>query len=247
MPVKVWSISAVLRVPCDPTPVWLKASCRHFHAEPALTRLVVEMLPAHAPPLIAVDEARGWLLLEDMAGADEEHEDAPPAGLGAAAGRIAATLQLRSLDHLDEIEAAGVPVRGLTETMHGSTRSCRPASSSTSSAPTSSPLLAASRDDVQRRADELAALGVPDTLVHGDLHPGNVAHDGDALVLYDWSDAAVSHPFLDLVRLTERLPDDEAALAEAAYAEVWRAAYPDVDYDRALELAAHVRTRSTRW
>ena len=76
--------------------------------------------------------------------------------------------------------------------------------------------------------------------MHGDLHPGNVAHDGDAVMLYDWSDAAVSHPMFDLVHLTHHLPDAEAALAKAAYVEVWRAAYPDVDYDRALELAAHV-------
>ncbi len=240
VPVKVWSMSAVLRVPSEPTPVWMKASCRHFHAEPALTRLVVEMLPAYAPPLIAVDEARGWLLLEDMAGADEEHADAPPAGLGAAAGRIVATLQRRSLDHLDEIEAAGVPVRGLTETMHGFDEVLSTGVELVQLSPDELAAAHAVRDDVHAAADELAALGLPDTLVHGDLHPGNVAHDGDAVMLYDWSDAAVSHPMFDLVHLTHHLPDAEAALAKAAYVEVWRAAYPDVDYDRALELAAHV-------
>ena len=90
--------------------------------------------------------------------------------------------------------------------------------------------------------DELAELGLPETLVHGDLHPGNVAHDGDALVLYDWSDAAVAHPFLDAAHLVRSIPEEERDAARAAYAEVWRTAYPDVDVARGLELAAQVNT-----
>ena len=240
VPVKVWSLSAVLRVPCEPAPVWFKASCRHFHAEPALTRLVVDMLPEHAPPVLAVDEDRGWLLMEDMSGADEEHEDSPPPGMGAAAGHIAATRQLRSLEHLDDIETAGVPVRGLTETMHGFDEVLATSVELAELTPDELAAARAVRNDVHAVVEELAALGLPDTLVHGDLHPGNIAHDGDSLVLYDWSDAAVSHPLLDLVHLSHRLPDDEAGQARAAYAEVWRASYGDVDLDRALALAAQV-------
>jgi len=98
------------------------------------------------------------------------------------------------------------------------------------------------RDGVHAVLEELDSLAIPDTLVHGDLHIGNVAHDGDSLVLYDWSDAAVSHPFLDLVMLTERLPEDERRPAREVYAEAWRAAYPDVDVDRGLELAVQANT-----
>lgn len=242
VPVKVWSLSAVLKIPCSPAPVWMKASCRHFHAEPALTRLVTEMLPEHAPPMIAADEERAWLLMEDMPGADEEHEDAPPPGLGPAAARIAAALQLRSLGQLDEIEEAGVPVRGLTETLHGFDEIL--VSSVELDQLTDDELATARalRDDVHAVVEELGSLGFPNTLVHGDLHPGNVAHEGDSLRFYDWSDAAVSHPLLDLIHLGRSMPDEEVALARAAYAEVWHAAYPDVDLDRAIELAVQVNT-----
>jgi aminoglycoside phosphotransferase (APT) family kinase protein len=242
LPVKVWSLSAVLRVPCEGAPVWMKASCRHFHAEPALTRLVAELLPGHAPRVVATDDERAWLLLEDMTGADEDHEDGPPSGLGAAAARIAATLQLRSLDHLGEIEAAGVPVRGLAETMHGFDDIL--AGSVELDELTREELAAARamRRDVHAVIEELASLGLPETLVHGDLHPGNVAHDGDSIVLYDWSDAAVSHPLLDLVHLTRSLPDEEVEPARTAYAEVWHTAYPHVDLGRALELAPAVNS-----
>jgi hypothetical protein len=240
VPVKVWSLSAVLSVPSQPGPVWFKASCRHFHAEPALTRLVVEMLPEHAPPVVAADHERAWLLMDEMPGADEEHEDAPPPGLGLAAARIAATVQLRSLDHLTELDAAGVPRRGLAETLHVFDEIL--VSSIELDDLTHDELIAARgmRDDVHAVIAELGSLGLPETLIHGDLHPGNVAHDGDSLVLYDWSDAAVSHPFLDLVQLLRSIPDEERDAARAGYAGAWRAAYPDIDIERALELAVQV-------
>jgi aminoglycoside phosphotransferase (APT) family kinase protein len=220
----------------------MKASCRHFHAEPALTRLVAEMLPEHAPPVVAADDERAWLLMEDLAGADQEYEDAPPVGLGAAAGRIAATLHLRSLDHLGEIEAAGVPTRGLAETVHGFDEIL--VSSVELDQLTREELAAARalRPDVHAVIEKLSSTGLPDTLIHGDLHPGNVALEGGSVVFYDWSDAAVSHPLLDLVQLTGSMTDDEAALAHAGYADVWRAAYPDVDLGPALELATVVNS-----
>ena len=43
----------------------------------------------------------------------------------------------------------------------------------------------------------MAACGIPDTLVHGDFHPGNVRGADDRLVLLDWGDCGVGHPLLD--------------------------------------------------
>jgi aminoglycoside phosphotransferase (APT) family kinase protein len=240
VPAKVWSLSAVLEVPSAPTPVWLKASCRHFHAEPALTRLVADILPEHAPPTIAADDERAWLLMEGVPGADEELTDFDPPHLGRTAARIAATLHLRSLDHLEAIEGVGVPVRGLTDTMHGFDEILVSSAELDQLTREEVATVRALRGDVHAVIEELAALGLPDTLVHGDLHPGNIARQGDALVFYDWSDAAVTHPLLDLAHLTRGMSDPERDAARAAYAEVWRAAYPDVDFGRGLELATQV-------
>jgi aminoglycoside phosphotransferase (APT) family kinase protein len=241
VPTKVWSLSAVLRVPCGPAaPVWFKASCRHFHAEPTLTRLVAQLLPEHAPPIVAADEDHAWLLMEDLAGTDAAQQDAAPRGLGAAAAQIAAKLQLRSLDHLDEIAAMGVPVRGLAETLRGFDEIL--VSSVELDDVTHDELAGARgmRQEVHDLVEALAALGLPETLVHGDLHPGNVAQDRDSLVLYDWSDAAISHPFFDLIHLTRSMAAEEADAARRSYTAPWRAAYPDVDIERGIELAAHV-------
>ncbi|WP_179869511.1 phosphotransferase family protein [Rhizobium anhuiense] len=48
-------------------------------------------------------------------------------------------------------------------------------------------------------ADRFAALescGLPDTLVHGDLHPGNFRGTERTLTLLDWGDSGIGHPML---------------------------------------------------
>ena len=77
----------------------------------------------------------------------------------------------------------------------------------------------------QRFAD-IASCGVPETLVHGDFHPGNVIGDGERLVLIDWGDSGVGHPLLDHAAFVERLePADRAAVIEHWSAR-WREAVP---------------------
>ena len=47
---------------------------------------------------------------------------------------------------------------------------------------------------------DVAGCGVPDTLVHGDFHPGNTrgrAGDGGRSVLLDWGDCGLGNPLLD--------------------------------------------------
>ena len=238
-PVKAWSMSAVLRVPTDGAPVWLKAACRHFHAEPALTRLVSAMLPGHTPQVVATDDTRGWVLTEDIPAADEE---SAPEGVGPEAARITATLQLRSLERLTEIRAAEVPGRDLLDTGRRFDEILREGLELDELTADELAAARAAAPAVHALLDELAALGVPDTLVHGDLHTGNVARDGETIVLYDWSDAAVSHPFLDVALLASRLPEDEQRATFAAYAETWREAHPALDVERALALARPVNT-----
>jgi aminoglycoside phosphotransferase (APT) family kinase protein len=79
---------------------------------------------------------------------------------------------------------------------------------------------------LREMCDELAALGVSHALVHGDLHPGNVAvQDGNHL-FFDWTDACIAHPFFDLVTLkgdAEELLEGAGSWARVrdAYLSLW--------------------------
>ena len=238
-PVKVWSLSAVLEIPVEDGSVFAKAVCRHFGAEPAVTAWVGELAPGRVPVLLATDPTRGWMLMRAFAGTEgEERPDTAPE-----AARTLAAIQLAAVGRGDELLRTGAPDR------------------------TSGPTLAAFRAVVEsglhldllsveerdrlpalpaRVADRLQALeatGLPATVVHGDLHTGNYVIGPDGVLLFDWTDAALGHPVLDAVLLAGSAgradpPLEQATLA--AYAEVWRAARPDVDINSALELAQEV-------
>ena len=60
------------------------------------------------------------------------------------------------------------------------------------------PRLRAVLPRISTEIETLAALGLPDSVQHDDLHDGNVLVGGDRRVIFDWGDANVSHPFLTL-------------------------------------------------
>jgi hypothetical protein len=234
-PVKAWSVSAVARVPVEGGAVWVKQPCAHFHAEARIHRAVAALEPQLVPQLIATEPDRGWLLMEPMAGAEEAQH---AAGAALQVAERWAEAQIAAVEQVPALLAAGLAHRGLTETLiafhslleHGSELALLDAEELET--------IRASADRAAELVQELWQAGIPDTLVHGDLHLDNVAWDGETLRLFDWTDGCVSHPFLDIAHLTRFMGvRDEAAAIEAAYASRWRAAFPQADTDRALELA----------
>jgi hypothetical protein len=90
------------------------------------------------------------------------------------------------------------------------------------------------------RLAEVAACGLPETLVHGDFHPGNLRGAGEGLTLLDWGDSFVGHPLLDQPAFLDRICGDDVEAAREAWALAWRAAAPGSDPARASALLAPV-------
>jgi hypothetical protein len=235
---RVWAISAVYQVPTEEGSLWLKACCDHFRAEAAILHRVSRRLPDLVPVVVAAADAEGWLLMEPLAGAGDDDR---AAGAAEALAPVWAAAQLASLGWLDELHAAGCPDRGLEPTIVAWRAVLDGHPELALLAEDERAAVLASTDEVEARVRELWSTGLPDTLSHGDLHLGNVAYDGRVLRLFDWTDACVTHPFLDASHLAYFIAsgsDDGAAERLArAFAEPWRAAFPDADVDRALALA----------
>jgi Ser/Thr protein kinase RdoA (MazF antagonist) len=74
---------------------------------------------------------------------------------------------------------------------------------------------------------QLTQLGIPDTLVHGDLSPRNIYIRDRGFVYFDWSDTCISHPFFDLIRFLYEIEKDLPHVPDArsrirnAYLEPW--------------------------
>jgi hypothetical protein len=80
----------------------------------------------------------------------------------------------------------------------------------------------------------VAAAGMPDTLVHGDLHSGNVRGRASERTIIDWGDSFWGQPGFDILRLSERLSEQDALLLQAHWAKLWREAVPGCDPQAAL-------------
>jgi Ser/Thr protein kinase RdoA (MazF antagonist) len=143
-------------------------------------------------------------------------------------------LQERCLGRTDELLALGVPDRRLPV--------MRPRIEAVVEAHAAG-LDAAERVALERlvaglptRMARIESCGVPDTLVHGDFHPGNVGGPVDDYVILDWGDSFVGNPLIDELAFTRPLGPADAAAARGWFLEAWRRIAPAADAERAAGL-----------
>ncbi|MDG4802695.1 phosphotransferase [Micromonospora sp. WMMD980] len=215
---RTWNLSAIWRLDTPHGPAWLKQLPTFAHHEPTVLTWLV------GGPVVLAVGGEGRVLVEDVRG-----EDRYGAGEVERAGIAVAhhAVQMRAVGAVDRLVGNGVPdLRGarLAEWVRA-----RLAGHDVSVA-------AGLLDGLDERLRRVRDCGLPDTLVHGDLHPGNVRGDGTRPVVIDWADAFVGHPGFDILRLTEDLAPSAAARLVEAWADRWRAAAPGGDPRRALDL-----------
>jgi aminoglycoside phosphotransferase (APT) family kinase protein len=54
------------------------------------------------------------------------------------------------------------------------------------------------RPRFEQICSELADVGIPESLNHGDFHDGNVLLRDGRITFFDWGDASLTHPFVSL-------------------------------------------------
>jgi len=86
------------------------------------------------------------------------------------------------------------------------------------------------------RLEQVRACGVPDSLVHGDFHPGNVCGRPGRFTVLDWGDAVVGNPILDRLRFCDWLTDADRPVVESAWSRRWQDKVPACAPDRAATL-----------
>jgi fructosamine-3-kinase len=221
---RTWNLSTIWRLDTAGGPVWLKQVPHFFRHEAPVLRWLASVGGNRVPVLLAAEDGR--MLLADIPG-DDLHEASAQVR-----GEISAEhhrLQAASIGQLTHLIDNGVPdlrTPRLIETVSrvvarfggGDHR------------------LRHLVDGLAERMAQVAALGLPDTLVHGDLHPGNVRSDGRHRVIIDWGDSFIGHPAFDIIRLTERMADEPAQALVDAWADRWRAEIPGCEPRRAVDL-----------
>jgi len=198
--------ATVMRVPVAGGVTWFKACAQVQAFEPRLTAELYARWPDRVTEVLAVNEARRWLLLGDAGIAVGERGNPPEAWLKALP--LYAELQkgetLYALDHIGH----GVPDLRMAALPKGYERLLA----------TELPL---ARDDIIRlrgyapRFTELCAAlgeqGIQESVQHDDLHMANLYSDGGKLRVVDWGDSSIAHPFISLV-VTFRFLEETASL-----------------------------------
>jgi Phosphotransferase enzyme family len=203
--VRIWGISCILQVPTTMGIVYFKAGPVSvaggretfpffFANEAALIKELVVLYPEHIPSPLALEAEQGWMLLEDFGQALRVQ---PVLALWEEALLAFSRIQLSSLGHVEDLLRIGCLDRRLD-------KMAKHIDTLMSDTEALSYLDKAEADQLQAYAPlfkamcrQLAGYTLPVTLVHGDLHPGNVALQKGKPVFFDWADGCVSHPFFD--------------------------------------------------
>lgn len=213
-----WSISCILRGKTDAGLIYFKQAARLplFSDEPSVTKILSEYYPERIPLALAIDRERDWLLLKDFGTpmgdniASETQE---------AMFRTFARMQIDAAQHVDDLLAIGCLDRRLNKlSMHldsllGDTEMLSKLDE------TEIKKLHEFTPRLKEMCRSIVTYLVPQTLVHGDLHWGNVAYKDDNFIFFDWTDACITHPFFDMISIFGE--------EEAAKKQRWRDAYLD--------------------
>ncbi len=251
-----WSV--VLRVTFERAITYFKATGAGGSHEPSLLLRLQRDWSHLLPEVLAVDAARGWILLADAGQPLREAFDPP--GQLAIFRRVLpayAELQAATMPSIETFLHLGLPDRRLhrlpellEELISGEALAASRSAEALAELRTSVRSLLPA---LERCCFDLARSPYSAALDHGDLHPGNVlVHLGDCRFC-DWGDSSVTHPFVSLgvtleVALSQLQEVDREECTRQlrdAYLGPWEA-YGDLsslraDFRRALWVADVVR------
>ena len=242
---RTWASSCVLQVDYGDATAYFKALPENG-AEFAVTRWLANEFPGRAAPLLGADVTHRWLLLGACAGRALETVDDVAAW--AIAARRYGDLQLACASRTDALRGLGCPTRSLAllpealDALIDDAAALRFGLDGLTAEENAR--LRVIGPTLAGRCAELAAIGIPDSIEHGDLWPGNVFVDGAASAIIDWEDVAIAHPFLSLAPLVVGLGNTSLATAanvarlEVEYASAFESILSADGVRRALDLAA---------
>jgi hypothetical protein len=231
------SISCVLKCPTDRGDVFFKATgyFSTYVDEPLVQATLARWYPELVAAPIAIDSFRRWMLNADFGQSVWSQGNSLEHRLEVLAQYSA--LQLDSAARIDDLSAIGCIDRRLD-------RLAEQIEPLVADPLTVAHLDAPSRDRLSRlrpalreTCQRLADYRVPDSLVHGDLHGGNVAVRDGRFIIYDWTDACVAHPFLDPFLVCLDTPAEGQAQLRDRYLAPWTKYEPIERLREAWDLA----------
>ena len=196
--------STVMRVPTNAGMLFFKATAGETIYEIALTEKLAKWFPKSVPELVAVDAAKGWMLMRDggeqLRASIRPVKDIKP---WEPVVRSYAELQIGLAEHVDELLALGIPDHRLAALPSLYSRLLADdeilrVGQEKGLASNEFQQLKEMTSRFEQICADLAAYGLPESINHGDFHDGNVLIKDSRITFFDWGDADITHPFVSL-------------------------------------------------
>ncbi len=228
--VKSWELSCIFRVPASCGDIYFKVASTSplFANEAVLIEALAKLFSDRIPTQVAIDRERSFMLLKDV-GQDLRNNSDPR--VWETILRVYGEMQIAAVKDVDSLLAAQCLDRRLDKLATQIDRLLSDCEVNFDLDKTEIARLYDRAASLKAMCNTLASYSVPQTLVHGDLHPGNIAQAQGKYRFFDWTDGCISHPFFDLVTLLnlEIMPTNLLAARQDLirfYLELWTAYEP---------------------
>jgi len=196
--------STVMSVESDQGTIFFKAVAPETMSEIPLTEKLVKWYPDDMLELIAIDAKRGWLLMRD-GGEQLRSLIRPTKDIKVWEPIILryAELQIGLSKHVDEILSTGISdhrLVNLPSLYAGLLADEESLMLGQEKGLTSEEFLKCQNliSRFEQVCADLVAVGIPESLNHGDFHDANVLVKAGRITFFDWGDADITHPFVSL-------------------------------------------------
>lgn len=203
-----WSRSYLIKIQYNCLEYFFKADKKSAPYEARLLQTLHQNLSGYTPSLVAVDTQRNWFITRKFNGCFLDDCDSPPYETVLTAY---AKLQIESSSYLQLLSTAGCPYIDACVLM-------RELGLALKDTDRMSPCLPPNATCLQELSELLPAIEqechllfqntVPICLHNEDFRSANVVVS-DKILFFDWSNAALTHPFLSLCNFILRLNDDK--------------------------------------
>ena len=243
--VRVWAISCVLRISTSAGLLYFKASPDFWGHEAILARYMADTFPQYMVDVTDIEPHQHWMLTKEWAGSPPQSREEWYKVL-----QVLRAIQEHCKDRLKEIVSLGCADRRLEKLP----MLLQPVLDELKQ-PEMRKLYGVNEEESEELARRLRSLpqlchklqqhSIPDSLVHGDLWGSNIiiqdTFSGKSPVIFDWTDAAISHPFFDIYcAVTSEKDEAIRNSARQAHIDVWSEVLPNRAVTEALECSERV-------
>lgn len=200
---------SLIRFETDGPALWFKAVGEPNQKEFAITCALAQLFPRYMPSVLATrPEWNGWLAREAAGKLLSDIQEDASWEMSAA---LLAQLQIDSIDHGARIlaaDACDLGVNALSKAVKPFIETMTQLMERQTKVPPailSRPELFFLGDRIAAAIEALDVLGIPETLGHLDLNPGNIVVSANRCAFLDWAEAYIGNPFFSFEYLRENL------------------------------------------